>query len=88
MLYGAADYYYRRSLEIQPSQPVIHGKLALIAYKKGRIKEAVSELRKELEFQPGDKYTETLLEKISAEAADGSHEGSGSDHHQPLRREF
>lgn len=72
MLYGAADYYYRRSLEIQPSQPVIHGKLALIAYKKGRIKEAVSELRKELEFQPGDKYTETLLEKISAEAAAGS----------------
>lgn len=69
MLYGAADYYYRHSLEIQPAQPVIHGKLALIAYKKGRIKEAVSELRKELEFNPMDKYSETLLKKFSAEAA-------------------
>lgn len=63
-LYGSAEYYYKKSLELNPGQPVIHGKLAQIAYIKGNYEKAEEEAEKERNVYPENPVLRSLLDRL------------------------
>ena len=67
LIYGAADYYYRKALELKPDQPQIHASLASIAYKRGDYIRAEEEMLAELALNPDYMQGRIWLEKLRKE---------------------
>ena len=67
LIYGAADYYYRKALELKPDQPQIHASLASIAYKRGDYIRAEEEMLAELALNPDYMQDRIWLEKLRKE---------------------
>lgn len=64
MLYGAAEFYYAKSLEADPDQPMAHFLIAEAAYNKGDIDTAIKELEEELRRFPGNEDALNLMKEI------------------------
>ena len=66
-LYGMAEYYYRKALELNPEQPLLHASLAGIARRKGDLKKAEKEMLAELKANPGYEPGIRWLEMLRGE---------------------
>ena len=66
-LYGMAEYYYRKALELNPEQPLLHASLAGIARRKGDLNKAEKEMLAELKINPGYEPGIRWLEMLEKE---------------------
>lgn len=67
LIYGAADYYYRKALELKPNQPQLHASLASIAYNRGDYSKAEEEMLAELAINPNYDLGRIWLERLRKE---------------------
>lgn len=50
--YDKARYFYKKSLELNPKEPMAHYNLALIYLEEGNLEKAENEFRLELDINP------------------------------------